>query len=88
MASRIGWKGTLLASAVAGLVLSGAQAALAADESHEGKVKCEGVNACKGTGACQTAHNACAGQNGCKGQSHVWLTAEQCAAEKAKAGKK
>jgi hypothetical protein len=88
MDSRIAWKSTLLASAVAGLVLSGAAAAVAADDSHEGKVKCEGVNACKGTGACQTAHNACAGQNGCAGQSHVWLTPEQCAAEKAKAAKK
>jgi hypothetical protein len=86
MASRIGWKGALLASAAAGLFLAGAPA-LAADDPHEGKVKCEGVNECKGTGACKTAHNECSGQNGCKGQSHVWLTQAECDAAKAKAKK-
>jgi len=84
MASRINWKSAVLASAVAGLFVAGSYAAVAADESHEGKVKCEGVNSCKGQGSCKTAHNSCAGQNGCKGQSHLWLTPEECDAAKAK----
>ena len=84
MASQINWKSAVLASAVAGLFVAGSHAALAADDSHPGQIKCEGVNSCKGQGSCKTAHNSCAGQNGCKGQSHVWLTPEECAAAKAK----
>ena len=84
MGSRNSWKAAALASAVAGLFLAGVPGALAADDSHEGKVKCECVNACKGQGACQTVHNACAGQNACRGQGHVWLTPEECTAAKAK----
>lgn len=88
MTTRIGWKNAALATAAAALFLAGAHAAVAADDSHEGKVKCEGVNECKGHGSCKTATNACAGQNGCKGQSHVWLSQEACDAAKAKLGKK
>ena len=85
----MGWKHVALATAVAGLFGTGAAgSALAADESHEGKVKCEGVNACRGQGACNTAHNACAGQNGCAGQGHVWLTPEACEKAKAEAAAK
>ena len=84
LASQVNWKSVVLASAVAGLFVAGSHAAFAADDSHPGQIKCEGVNSCKGQGSCKTAHNSCAGQNGCKGQSHVWLTPEECAAAKAK----
>jgi len=43
MASRINWKSAVLASAVAGLFVAGSHAALAADDSHAGQIKCEGV---------------------------------------------
>jgi len=84
MASKINWKSVALASAVAGLFVAGSHAAFAADDSHAGQVKCEGVNSCKAHGSCKSAHNSCAGQNGCKGQSFVWLTPEACDAAKAK----
>jgi uncharacterized membrane protein len=83
MAFRINRKGAVLASTVAGLFVAGSHAVLAADDSHAGQIKCEGVNSCKGHGSCKSAHNSCAGQNGCKGQSFVWLTPEACAAAKA-----
>ena len=88
MASRIDWKGALVASAVAALFIAGSNTVLAADDSQAGKVKCEGVNSCKGQGSCKSAHNACAGQNACKGQSHLWLTPEECEAAKARLQKK
>jgi len=88
MAPRLDRKGVLLASAVATFFVSGTHTALAVDDSHVGKVKCEGVNSCKGQGSCKSAHNSCAGQNACKGQSHLWLTPEECEAAKAKLQKK
>jgi uncharacterized membrane protein len=84
MESRTSWKRAVLASAVAGLFVTGSHAVLAADDSHAGQIKCEGVNSCKGHGSCKSAHNSCAGQNGCKGQSFEWLTPEGCEAAKAK----
>jgi len=88
MAFRLDRKGVLVASAVSALFVAGTQTALAADDSHAGKVKCEGVNSCKGQGSCKSAHNSCAGQNACKGQSHLWLTPEECDTAKAKLQKK
>jgi hypothetical protein len=80
-------KGMLIASAAAGLILSGALTARAT--SHEKKtggdmVNCAGVNACKGQGACATAEHTCAGKNACKGKGWVEMSAEDC---KAKGGK-
>jgi len=68
----------LLASAVAGLLAFNAfgSAALAADKTDDGKVKCYGANACKGQGACGGAGHACAGKNGCKGQGFVKADSE------------
>ena len=43
MVSRINWKSAVLASAVAGLFVAGSHTALAADDSHAGQMKCEGV---------------------------------------------
>jgi len=82
-------KTTLIASAAAGLFLAGiAHPAAAADPSTGNKVKCEGVNSCKGTSDCKSATNACKGQNGCGGKGFKLMSAEECAAAKAKAEKK
>ena len=68
----------LLASAVAGLlaVTTLTTAAVAADKTDSGKVKCYGANKCKGTGACAGAGHACGGKNGCKGQGFVEAESE------------
>lgn len=79
-------KSTLIASAVAGLFAAGlALPASAADTASGEKIKCDGVNSCKGTSDCKTAQNACKGQNGCAGHGFKLMTAEECAAAKAKA---
>ena len=76
--------GFLIASAAAGLVLSGAVGAIAADEKTGGDVYCSGINSCKGSGACAGAGHACAGKNGCKGQGIVKSNEKEC---KEKGGK-
>jgi hypothetical protein len=70
--------GFLIASAAAGLVLSGAVGAIAADEKTGGDVYCSGINSCKGAGACAGAGHGCAGKNGCKGQGVVKSTEKEC----------
>ena len=78
---------TMLATAVAGLVLTAgaawAQADGAGSTGEAAKIKCEGVNECKGHGACKTTHNACAGQNGCAGQGFMMMTPDECDQAKA-----
>jgi hypothetical protein len=72
-------KGVLIASAAAGLILSGAVAARA--ESHDkagAKVACTGVNECKGRGTCAGAGSSCAGMNECKGKGVLMMSAEDC----------
>jgi uncharacterized membrane protein len=66
----------LLASAVAGVLTLSTlgRAALAADKTEDGKIKCYGANSCKGSGACGGAGHACAGKNACKGQG--WVKAD------------
>ena len=67
----------LLASAVAGLFLSGAVAPAAhADEGN--KVRCYGINACKGKGDCGGKGHSCAGQNACRGKGYLKLDKETC----------
>ncbi len=80
------WKSAILASAAAGLFVSGAAGLASADEqkSEAEKIKCEGANGCKGQSACATANNACAGQNACKGQGFLELSQAECDAAKAK----
>jgi hypothetical protein len=77
------WKTIVLASAVAGLFVGGAHAAVAADDSGA-KIKCEGVNSCKGHSDCKSAKNDCKGKNGCSGQGFKDLTQAECDAAKAK----
>jgi hypothetical protein len=83
------FKSAVIASAVAGLFIAGAAHTASAEDAASGeKIKCEGVNSCKGTSDCKTAHNACAGQNGCGGHGFKMMTADECAAAKAKAAEK
>lgn len=68
-----------LASAVAGLFLSGNVMAEEAPSGEEVKVKCEGTNACHGKGACKSEGNGCAGQNSCKGKGWEFKASkEEC----------
>ncbi len=68
-----------MASAIAGILTLGALsgAAIAADKTEDGKVKCYGANSCKGSGACGGAGHACAGKNACKGQGFVKADSEE-----------
>ncbi len=74
-----GGKGMLIATAAAGLFLSGAVVARATDKAGDDKVECAGVNACKGQGACAGAGHSCAGMNACKGQGWVEMSKDECA---------
>ena len=76
--------GFLIASAAAGLVLSGAVGARAEEGKTGGDVYCWGINSCKGTGACAGAGHSCGGKNACKGQGVVKTTSKEC---KEKGGK-
>lgn len=76
--------GFLIASAAAGLVLSGAVGARAEEGKTGGEVYCSGVNSCKGQGACAGAGHSCGGKNGCKGQGIVKMSEKEC---KEKGGK-
>ena len=82
-------KTILIATAAAGLFLTGAVGARAAEQAGgDSKVMCEGVNACKGQGACATAHNECAGKNGCKAKGAVEMSTGDCKAKGGKAQEK
>ncbi len=78
-------KGTIIATAAAGLILAGAVAARAdQDKKGDDKVNCAGVNACKGKGICAGPDSACAGMNACKGKGVIATSPEEC---KQKGGK-
>jgi len=68
--------GAALATAAAGIFLSGAIAA-AAPAAAPVKVRCFGVNACQGKSQCKTAA-AQKGENACQGKGLLFLTEEQC----------
>jgi len=76
-------RGILIATAAAGLFLTGAVQANA-EEAQAKDVMCEGVNECKGKSVCATGETSCAGQNECKGKGVLKMSAEDC---KAKGGK-
>ena len=71
-------KGSLIASAVAGLFAMGATSAFAGEEKDTDQVKCGGVNSCKGSGACGGADHGCAGKNACKGQGWTKVSRKEC----------
>lgn len=77
-------KGAAIATAAAGLFLSGC----ATHGDHHGKmgmemadneVHCMGINNCKGQTSCKSAKNDCKGKNNCKGQG--WLKASKADCE-------
>lgn len=68
--------GAVLATAAAGIFLSGAPA-VAASAGEPVKVRCLGVNACQGKSECKTAA-AQKGQNACQGKGLLFLTEDQC----------
>jgi len=70
--------GAILASMVAGIMISGKVMAEDTPTAAEAKVKCSGINSCKGTSACHSADNACAGQNACKGKGWIEVNAKEC----------
>jgi hypothetical protein len=72
-------RGLLIASAAAGLVLTGAVAARAEEKAGGSMVHCAGINACKGQGSCAGAGNSCAGKNACKGKGVTDVSsADEC----------
>jgi uncharacterized membrane protein len=72
-------RGIVIASAAAGLVLSGAVLARADTQKTGGDmVHCAGVNACKGQGECSGSGHGCGGKNACKGQGWVEMGKDQC----------
>jgi uncharacterized membrane protein len=71
-------RGILIASAAAGLILSGVAVARADQKAGGDTVHCAGVNTCKGQGACAGGGHSCAGKNGCKGQGWVEMGKDQC----------
>jgi len=83
------YRGILIASAAASLIMAGALTARAGEGKTGGDmVNCAGVNACKGQGSCATAENSCAGKNGCKGKGVVEMSAADCAKKGGKVAEK
>ena len=71
-------RGVLIASAAAGLFLSGAVVARAGEKAGGDTVHCAGINACKGQAACASASNSCQGQNACKGKGWIESSKAEC----------
>ena len=79
-------KSSLVAAALAGLVLSSACASSATKGSGDSvksdevaKGECHGINSCKGKGECGGPGYSCSGNNSCKGQGWISLTQKECA---------
>ncbi len=72
------FKGSLIASAVAGLFAIAAAPAFAGEEKDTDQVKCGGINSCKGSGSCGGADHGCAGKNACKGQGWTKTSRKEC----------
>ncbi|MBI1909393.1 MAG: hypothetical protein HYS22_04410 [Deltaproteobacteria bacterium] len=77
--------GALVATAVAGLFISGkVLAEESKSDTKAAKVHCEGGNECKGKGECKGVDHGCGGKNGCKGKGFMMMTQAECDAAKAK----
>ena len=71
--------GAALATAAAGLLLSGCAAmGGSSSDSMEAGVHCYGVNGCKGQTNCKSANNNCKGQNSCKGKGWLNMSKDEC----------
>jgi hypothetical protein len=72
--------GAALATAAAGLFLTGCQSMDYSKDasSKTAEVQCHGVNSCKGTSACATASSSCKGHNSCKGSGWLPMSKEDC----------
>jgi hypothetical protein len=67
-------RGTLIASAVAGLFAcaSNRPEPVAPSGTASESVRCQGINSCRGQGECSGANHPCGKHTACKGQG--WLT--------------
>jgi hypothetical protein len=75
-------KGSIIASAVAGLFGCSHQAPKAdMPSAGGGTVHCMGINACKGQGKCHSADHGCAGMNECKGKGWIEVAEAECKAK-------
>ena len=77
MAMEISKKSVLIASAIAGLLVTAGVTGTASAEDAK-KVHCYGVNKCKGAGSCGGKGHSCAGENSCKGQGYLDIDEETC----------
>lgn len=66
-----------IAAAAALAILTSATALEATADTHDGGVKCAGVNSCKGESECKTATSDCKGLNHCKGEGWVTKSSEK-----------
>lgn len=73
-------KTTLVAAAVAGLMLSSCSSA-PKPPADVVTGECYGINACKGQGECGGTGHSCAGKNTCKGKGWVTLSHVDCDAK-------
>lgn len=79
--------GIAIATAAAGLILSGtlrAEDTMPQGKKEEAKVHCAGINSCKGQTSCKSASNNCKGQNSCKGQGWLSVSKDECKEKKGK----
>lgn len=76
MKSATPFTGLVLATAAAGLFLSGCVMPEHSKMAGAGQVKCTSVNSCKGQSACKSTTNNCKGQNSCKGSGFVMKSSE------------
>ncbi len=81
-------KGTLIASAVAALLVAcggsnatGTSASAPSAADMAGKVKCTGVNECRAKGVCAQADHKCGAQNECRGKGITLASADDCTAK-------
>jgi len=76
-------KGAAIATAAAGLFLSGCATHSSPNhmkmEMAKGDVHCSGINSCKGKTSCKSATNDCKGKNSCKGKGWLQTTKTECA---------
>lgn len=74
-------KGAAIATAAAGLFLSGCAtngSSGSMSMAEAGDVHCMGINGCKGKTSCKSAKNDCKGKNSCKGKGWLKTSKADC----------